>query len=381
MFSTTYDMSRGIVSQRPFTRKKHKQPFKKVLNRSGVSIPEIKISPKIKNILSRWMWFILLIIIGTLILIKLLFFQPKQTISHVKFSDNTEATYKNTYLFDYIAEEVKWKNYFLLSSNKSELLSKIQNWFTVKSPSWETTKFKFPFVWDIELQLEETQHEIIDEKNPITIWVILPIPQWTWEQIWIWWTNWIELIQTEFPLKYSQKNFDDGWTLWIQLMYYEPTILIKLNDKKYAVWDENTYVEMKEWMLLWIRTPTEEDPNPEQLFTIETPQYLTWTDSLDWFFFEVSLPKMLKIASLAQEEFWSNMLRFVYLAGSTRFAIFTSDQKTLYFNFPEWWNIEEQRDTQIFKYYTLREKYEKFWNIDKIDLWALEENKTIIKNY
>jgi hypothetical protein len=29
-------------------------------------------------------------------------------------------------------------------------------------------------------------------------------------------------------------------------MYYEPTILIKLNDKKYAVWDENTYVEMKE---------------------------------------------------------------------------------------------------------------------------------------
>jgi hypothetical protein len=29
-------------------------------------------------------------------------------------------------------------------------------------------------------------------------------------------------------------------------MYYEPTILIQLNEKKYAVWDEKTYVEMKD---------------------------------------------------------------------------------------------------------------------------------------
>ena len=75
------------------------------------------------------------------------------------------------------------------------------------------------------------------------------------------------------------------------------------------------------------------------------------------------------------------MLRFVYLAWSTRFAIFTSDDKTLYFNFPELSDIEEQRKTQIFKYNTLREKYPKFEKIEKIDLWALEENKTIITNY
>ena len=141
-------------------------------------------------------------------------------------------------------------------------------------------------------------------------------------------------------------------------MYYEPTILVQLNDKKYAVWNESTYVEMKEWMLLWIRVPTEDDPNPEQLFTIESPQYLSWTNNLDWFFFEVSLAKMLEIISLAKEEFWSNMTRFVYLAWSTRFAIFTNDKKTLYFNFPEWWNIQEQWETQIFKYNTLREKYQ-----------------------
>jgi hypothetical protein len=138
---------------------------------------------------------------------------------------------------------------------------------------------------------------------------------------------------------------------------------------------------MDEKMLLWTRVPTEDDPNPEELLTIETPQYLTGTNSLDGFFFEISLPEFLQIAKLAKKEFWNNMLRFVYLAGSTRFAIFTSDQKVLYFNFPDWWNIEDQWNSQIFKYNTLREKYDKFWNIDKIDLWSLENNKTIIQNY
>ena len=151
---------------------------------------------------------------------------------------------------------------------------------------------------------------------------------------------------------------------------------LKINDKEFAVFDENTYVELKEWMLLWIR-----DPEEEPLFMIESPQYLTWTSDLNWFFFEVSLPKMLKIISLAKNEFWNSMVRFVYLAWSSRFAIFTNDDKTLYFNFPEWWNVDQQRETQIFKYNVLKERYQNFAKIEKLDLGALEENKTIIMNY
>jgi hypothetical protein len=33
-------------------------------------------------------------------------------------------------------------------------------------------------------------------------------------------------------------------------MYYDPVVLVKLNDKKFAVWNETTYVEMKDNMLL-----------------------------------------------------------------------------------------------------------------------------------
>lgn len=359
MYFITYDMSKGIVSQKPFSQKKRRQSFRKILNRSGVSFPEFKISQKVKNILSRWLFFILIIILGIVILIKSLFFKPEQTISQIKFSDSTLATYQDIELFNMVSDKVKWKNYYMLLSNKEKILSDIQK--------------KFPFVWKIEFQLEQKQEETIIENENVLIWIKLQdITNWTWEQN----TWWKQLIEKEFPLKSSKKVPDNWGTLWIELLYYDPIVLIQLNDKRFAIWNDSTYVEIKEWMLLWIRNPDE-----EPLFLIESPQYLTWTTNLGWFFFEISLPKMLEIISLAKEEFWHNMLRFVYLAWSTRFAIFTSDQKTLYFNFPDWWNIEDQRNSQIFKYNTLREKYDKRGNIDKIDLWSLENNKTIIQNY
>lgn len=366
MYSITFGMSRGIVSQRTFTRKKRKQSVKKILNKSWISVPDFEISKKLKSILSWWLIFTLLLIFGVGVLIKLLFFQKWQTISQIKISDSTLATYQNPYLFDFIANEAKWKNYFLFNANKDELISKIQNWFTIKNLSWENIKFKFPFVWNIEMQLEAHQEIEYDEPERISIWIDFPLSiEWTW----------FHVIKADFPLRWWFVR-DEWWILWVELDYYEPLVLVKLNDKKFAVWNETTYVEMKEWMLLWIRDPWE-----EPLFLIDTPSYLTWTDSLDWFFFEVSLDKFMKIISLAKEEFGSNMVRFVYLAGSTRFAIFTSDDKTLYFNFPEWWNIEDQWNSQIFKYNTLKEKYSKFDKIEKIDLWALENNKTIITNY
>ena len=345
-------MSKWIVSQRPFSRKKRKKSFKKVMNRSGISVPEIKISQKLKQILSRWMCFVILIIIGITILVKSLFFKPEQKISNVKFSEDTLATYQDIELFNMISNEVKGKNYYILLSNKDELLSNIQK--------------KFPFVWDIELQLEKQIENINNNPQTITIWIQLPL------ELPI---TWYQLNQTTFPLKESKLDIE-WWTLWVQILYYDPKVLVKLNDKTYAVRDENTNVELKEWMLLWIR-----DPEEEPLFTIETPQYLNWINNLNWFFFEVGLEKIMKIISLAKEEFWTNMIRFVYLAWSTRFAIFTNDEKTLYFNFPDLLDIEEQWGNQIFKYNTLKKQYQKFEKIEKIDLWALEENKTIITNY
>lgn len=366
MFSIIYDMSRGLVSQKQFSHKKHKQSFRKKLNRSGIEIPEIKISPKIKNILSRWTLFIVLIVWGIYFLIKSSFFKPEQKISQVKFSESTIATYQDIELFNFITEEVKWKNYFILSSDKDELLNKIQK--------------KFPFVWKIEFQLEAEENisKSFEDKesNNIIIWIHLPheLPIKTGYQ----------KVETKFPLKKSKTEEEIWWTLWVQLSYIEPRILVKLNDKKFAVRNENLFTVLQTWMLL---STTKIDPkwedtidNLKEIFTIETPWYISWTDSLSWFFFEINLEEFLQISKLAQESF-PNMKRFVYLAWSTRIAIFDEDDKTLYFNFPEWESINNLWNNQIEKYYKLKDNYQNFERIEKLDLWALENNKIIITNY
>ena len=321
-----------------------------MLNRSGISIPELKINPKLKNILSWWMIFIIIIVLWVLILIKSLFFQPNQRIVKVKFSEDTLSTYQDVELFNLISNEVKWKNYFVLSSHKSELLSKIQK--------------SFPFVWDIQLQLEPKQETVPTEPETLIIWIQLPL------ELPI---TAYQTAETIFPLKSSKAEEEIWWTLWVQLLYYEPKILVKLNDKQFAVWDENTYVELKDWMLLWIR-----DPGEEPLFVIDTPMYLSGTSNIDWFFFEISLQEFLQITTLAKETF-PDMKRFVYLAWSTRIVIFTSDDKSLYFNFIKWLPIDDQWNTQVQKYNILKEKYHSFKDVRTIDLWALEDDKVIIK--
>ena len=234
MYSITFGMSKGLVSQRPFSRKKRRQSIRKTLNRSGVPIPEIKISQKFKNILSRWLFFALLIIWWIFILIKSLFFKPEQTISQIKFSDATLATYQDIELFNLILDKVKWKNYYMLLSNKDKLLSDIQK--------------EFPFVWEINLQLEPKQEETNIKDDTLITWIKFPTTkQQTWTEINQTWSNmkwtenqsetWssIKLIQNNFPLKPSRPEPDNWWTLWIELMYYDPVVLVKLNDKKYLL--------------------------------------------------------------------------------------------------------------------------------------------------
>jgi hypothetical protein len=67
-------------------------------------------------------------------------------------------------------------------------------------------------------------------------------------------------------------------------------------------------------------------------FIVDTPQYLTGTPNLSGFFHQINLNDFTNILPLIQENI-PNMNRFVYLAGSTRFAIFTDNEQVLYLNF------------------------------------------------
>lgn len=346
-----------------------------MLNRSGILLPEIQINPIIKKIISRWMLVVFVLILWIFILVKSLFFKSSQTISEVRFSEVSQSTFQDQDLFHFISSQAKWQNYFIFTSKKDELLSKIQEWFTIKWLSWEDITISFPFVWWLNFQLEDSNNINAIEDSSIIIWIQIPyeLPI----------KNYYA-IDNVFPLKHS-KSLNNWWILWVEIMYYEPKVLIKLNWKKFAVWDESTFAELKDGMTLSL---TKVDPNCDEskedcilaeMFTIETPMYLSWTTSLDGFFFELSLSNFMTIIPLAKEAF-PNMKRFVYLAWSTRIAIFTADDKVLYFNFNNWDSIEDQWNTQLTKYLLLKENYTDFSKALTIDL-SLEDNKAIIKNY
>jgi hypothetical protein len=112
----------------------------------------------------------------------------------------------------------------------------------------------------------------------------------------------------------------------------------------------------------------------KESFVIDTPQYLTGTTSLSGFFFDISIKNFTNLIAIMQTEL-PTMNRFVYLAGSTRLAIFTENEQVIYFNFRDPENLQEQFE----KYHTLQEHYEKFQNIASIDLGSLDKNKVIIR--
>jgi len=176
LYFITFGMSKGIVSQKPFSRKKRRQSIRKSLNRSGISIPEFKINKRLKDLLSRWLLFTLMIVWGILILIKSLFFKSEHTISQIKFSEATIATYQDIDLFNLIYNKVKWKNYYILLSKKDRLLSDIQK--------------DFPFVWEIKLQLEPNKEETTTWEVNIITWIKFFNTQWqTWSKTNQTWTN------------------------------------------------------------------------------------------------------------------------------------------------------------------------------------------------
>ncbi|MDR3168787.1 MAG: hypothetical protein LBU27_03360 [Candidatus Peribacteria bacterium] len=122
-------------------------------------------------------------------------------------------------------------------------------------------------------------------------------------------------------------------------------------------------MEIKEGFLLGAET-----------FVVDTPQYLTGTTSLSGLFYEIPLETFLKIVPLIHEEI-PNIVRFVYLAGSPRLALFTDNGQTLYLTVTTATALQEQFE----KYHTLQERYQNFEKLQTIDLGSLDESKVIVR--
>ena len=291
-------MSRGLVSTRPFTKKKRKASLKRMMSKTWISIPTVplNISTKAKEILSRSAIITILLTFWFIFLIRGVFFKSEFTMNQVKWSEQTIATYEDIDLFNIIAREIRGNNYYMLKNFE-------------KSAILDLTKASYPFVHDIQFQLET------------------------------------------------------GNTLWINIEYTEPLFKVKLGEKEFWIRWEHQFYEIQSGMTLG-----------HDSFIVDTPQYLTGISTLSGFFYQVRLIDFIHIIPLIQEHV-PNMNRFVYLAGSTRFAIFTDNGQTLYFNFQG----QESLNEQFEKYHNLQQYYKDFDRLTTIDLGSLDETKVIVR--
>ena len=291
-------MSRGLVSAKPFAKKKKKNSFKRVINRTGISLPTVSlnISKKAKEILSRSVIGIILLTFWFIFLIRGVFFKAEFTMNQVKRSEQTLATYEDIDIFNIISAEIKGQNYYVLNQFKKDTIL-------------DKAKQQFPFLNKMTIQLET------------------------------------------------------GNTLGIDLTFHEPIFKVKLGEQEFWIWWNNQFFEIKSGMNLW-----------RESFIIDTPQYLTGTTNLSGLFFEINVDTFTKIVPMIQEEI-PNITRFVYLAGSSRIAIFNDNDQVIFFNI----TTPENLQIQFEKYHNLQQYYQNFDRLASIYLWSLDENKIIVR--
>ena len=104
--------------------------------------------------------------------------------------------------------------------------------------------------------------------------------------------------------------------------------------------------------------------------TIDTPAYLSGTESLSGLFYEVNFERDEQDITVIKQTF-TGIERFVYLAGSPNFIVFENG-KTIYLH-------RDNLDYQLQKYLWLKNNYKNFAGIYEIDLGSQTQNRVIIK--
>ena len=122
-------------------------------------------------------------------------------------------------------------------------------------------------------------------------------------------------MKKSYPFVESTKlTFQGNQTLKVDITFSEPEFLVKLGDKKFGIWEDGISDELDDQRSLG-----------KTGFIVDTPSYLTGTNSLSGFFYEVDYQRYKDFLPAIQEAF-PHMNRFVYLAGSASFVIFEENK-------------------------------------------------------
>ena len=166
-------------------------------------------------------------------------------------------------------------------------------------------------------------------------------------------------VKKSYPFVESTKlTFQGNQTLKVDITFSEPEFLVKLGDKKFGIWEDGISDELEDQRSLG-----------KTGFIVDTPSYLTGTNSLSGFFYEVDYQRYKDFLPAIQEAF-PHMNRFVYLAGSASFVIFEENKMIfLYRDNPLY---------QLQKLAWLRKYYAEYKDLTTIDLGSLTQEKIVV---
>ena len=141
--------------------------------------------------------------------------------------------------------------------------------------------------------------------------------------------------------------------------FYEPDIVIKLWDRRFAVmWDYN--YEIFSGNTIW-----------DDIFYAELPQYTSWIDSLYWLFHEISQNQFIHDMHFFAEVF-PDYERIVYLPWSSMTVVILKSWLRIYVN------NQNSLAWQIENYNLIKQYYKEFDSLKSIDLWSLQWDKIIV---
>ena len=167
-------------------------------------------------------------------------------------------------------------------------------------------------------------------------------------------------IKTSFPMVKNMKIVKSGpYSVAVWIDFYEPEIVIKLWDRRFAVmWDYN--YEIFSGNSIW-----------DDIFYAELPQYASWIDSLYWLFHEISQDQFIHDMYFFAEAF-PDYDRIVYLPWSFMTVIILKSGLRIYVN------NQNSLIWQVENYNLIKQYYKDFDSLKTIDLWSLQWDKIIV---
>jgi len=185
-----------------------------------------------------------------------------------------------------------------------------------------------------------------------------------WENYYIVWKlkrkTILKTIQSDFPIVKNMKIVkSEPYSAAVWIDFYEPDIVIKLGDRRFAVmWDYN--YEIFSGNTIW-----------DDIFYAELPQYLSWIDSLYWLFHEISQEQFIHDMHFFAEAF-PDYKRIVYLPWSSMTVVILESGLRIYIN------NQNSLEWQVENYNMIKQYYKDFYSLKTIDLWSLQWDKIIV---